>query len=188
MSNYLTYCCTMCNYLLSSKKGSTMKDVKDIRLDNFFILIKEESNPTLTDIAKRMGGTGKSTICQLKNGTRPITANMARRIEEAYKKPFGWMDKPLISEVIPYEHDIVFKVLSCIYNVDKINDLYEPASVNGKAAIFDDLYLIISTKDGLSNLPIETLHTIFGVELDNKNKTRSEHNKPSSAGITKAQT
>lgn len=66
-------------------------DNKAIRRANLVGLIKEFE--TIARLARHTGAVA-SLLSQIKNGTRQMGDDVARRLERALKKPEGWMDLP----------------------------------------------------------------------------------------------
>lgn len=68
-----------------------MKTAKEYRSENLQTLKKEVG--TLAAVAER-AGTSASHLGQIVNGARGMGDALARKLEDACGKPWGWMDRP----------------------------------------------------------------------------------------------
>ncbi len=148
------------------------KNVEQIRLENFFEIIAQNGSPSLVDIAKTIGGTNRTAMSAIKNGSRNISSKMARRIESAYSKSFGWLDDIHENERIDYEYDLIHETLNRIYNSADIVNLYDTSSIEGKAVLFDKIYMLL-TDNEVRKLPLASLYKLLGVTLDEDSPTTS---------------
>lgn len=67
-------------------------DTKQIRHANLLLLLA--STEVSAEAFAHACGSSASSISQVKTKTRNIGDNLARRIEKAMNKPYGWMDTP----------------------------------------------------------------------------------------------
>jgi len=135
-----------------------MNNLDGIRRLNLFALM-EEAGGSVTSLAKKTG-IHRPALSALLNG-KVISDGYARKLDQAFEKPFGWLSTDHEIEGTPaYNVEIVERVFGCIYGMKRLKDLYEELEVAGKADLFSKIYALYTDPE-VRDLPLSTFYKMF---------------------------
>jgi len=149
---------------------------QDIRLENMRVLLGL-SGGNVSEFAKKLG-INRTTVTQNLNGITPILDKHTKKIEDAFSKPWGWLDKyHSADEIKPlYDINILERVLRFIDDNEDLQTDYNKLSVAGKTGILDRFYRLFNDPEiaALSNKSLGKLLGIANEEI--KKPSNSQDN------------
>lgn len=158
-----------------------MRTIEQRRFDNLHLLLV--GNTKTQKALSQEIGIGRSNFSTIINGGANISGSYARKIEAGFKKPFGWMDEDHIANIdIQYSYEIVQIIFTRIQDSGDLYSLFESFDADGKATLFDQLYILFCDPVARDLAP-STLFNILGIKQNDKAPDKRDHDRPANTHV-----